>query len=109
MSTGLVTNSGELIPFIRNIVLRLMPMLRSRAMQRQLATIQLDRGGSVLAAGRQLLGTGASGSRVAAVLERAADEALRQSPALAAELYAATIDAGASPSALAAPHPPGGA
>jgi DNA-binding CsgD family transcriptional regulator len=104
MSTGLVTNSGELIPFIRNIVLRLMPMLRSRAMQRELATIQLDRGGSVLAAGRQLLGTGASGNRVAAVLERAGDEALRQSPALAAELYAGTIDAGASPSALAARH-----
>ena len=102
MATGLLTNSGELIPFIRNIVLRLMPMLRSRAMQRQLATIQLDRGGSVLAAGRQLLGTGASGNRVAAVLERAGDEALRQSPALAAELYAGTIDAGASPSALAA-------
>ncbi|HZA17980.1 MAG TPA: LuxR C-terminal-related transcriptional regulator [Pseudonocardiaceae bacterium] len=104
MATGLVTNGGQLIPFIRNIVLRLMPMLRSRAMQRQLATIQLDRGGSVLAAGRQLLGTGASGSRVAAVLERAGDEALRQSPALAAELYAGTIDAGASPSALAARH-----
>ncbi|MGH3834656.1 MAG: LuxR C-terminal-related transcriptional regulator [Pseudonocardiaceae bacterium] len=104
LATGLITGGGELIPFIRNIVLRLMPMLRSREMQRRLATIQLDRGGSVLAAGRQLLGTGASGSRVAAVLERAADEALRQSPALAAELYAGTIDAGASPRALAARH-----
>ncbi|MGH3751536.1 MAG: LuxR C-terminal-related transcriptional regulator [Pseudonocardiaceae bacterium] len=104
MATGLLTERGELIPFIRNIVLRLMPVLRSREMQRRLATIQLDRGGSVLAAGRQLLGTGASGSRVAAVLERAGDEALRQSPALAAELYAATIDAGASAKALAARH-----
>ncbi len=104
LATGLLTDGGELIPFIRNIVLRLMPMLRSREMQRRLATIQLDRGGSVLAAGRQLLGTGASGSRVAAVLERAGDEALRQSPALAAELFAGTIDAGASPRALAARH-----
>ncbi|MDQ4010607.1 MAG: LuxR C-terminal-related transcriptional regulator [Actinomycetota bacterium] len=104
MATGLLTSGGELIPFIRNIVLRLMPMLRSREMQRQLATIQLDRGGSVLAAGRQLLGTGASGTRVAAVLERAGDEAMRQSPTLAAELYAGTIDAGASPSALGARH-----
>ncbi|MGH3886515.1 MAG: LuxR C-terminal-related transcriptional regulator [Pseudonocardiaceae bacterium] len=104
LATGLITDGGELIPFIRNIVLRLMPMLLSREMQRRLATIQLDRGGSVLAAGRQLLGTGASGSRVAAVLERAADEALRKSPALAAELYAGTIDAGASPRALAARH-----
>ncbi|HKR48928.1 MAG TPA: LuxR C-terminal-related transcriptional regulator [Pseudonocardiaceae bacterium] len=102
LATGLITDGGELIPFIRNIVLRLMPMLRSREMQRRLATIQLDRGGSVLAAGRQLLGTRASGSRVAAVLERAADEALRQSPALAAELYAGTIDAGAAPKTLAA-------
>ncbi|MGH3976453.1 MAG: LuxR C-terminal-related transcriptional regulator, partial [Pseudonocardiaceae bacterium] len=104
MATGLLTDAGELIPFIRNIVLRLMPMLRSREMQRRLATIQLDRGGSVLAAGRQLLGTGASGSRVAAVLEQAGDEALGQSPVLAAELYAGTIDAGASPRALAARH-----
>jgi DNA-binding CsgD family transcriptional regulator/DNA replicative helicase MCM subunit Mcm2 (Cdc46/Mcm family) len=102
LATGLLTVGGELIPFIRNIVLRLMPVLRSREMQRRLATIQLDRGGSVLAAGRQLLGTGASGSRVAAVLERAGDEALRQSPALAAELFTGTIDAGTSPRALAA-------
>jgi DNA-binding NarL/FixJ family response regulator len=104
LATGLLTEGAELIPFIRNIVLRLMPALRSREMQRRLATIQLDRGGSVLAAGRQLLGTGASGSRVAAVLERAGDEALQQSPALAGELYAGTIDAGASPRALAARH-----
>ncbi len=104
LATGLLTEAGELIAFVRNIVLRLMPMLHSREMQQRLANIQLDRGGSVLTVGRQLLGTGASGSRVAAVLERAGDEALRQSPALAAELFAATIDAGASSPALAARH-----
>ncbi|MGH3937364.1 MAG: LuxR C-terminal-related transcriptional regulator [Pseudonocardiaceae bacterium] len=102
LATGLLTEGGELIPFIRNIVLRLIPVLRSREMQRRLAGIQLDRGGSVLAAGRQLLGTGASGRRVAAVLERAGDEALAHSPALAAELFAGTVDAGASPKPLAA-------
>lgn len=102
LATGLLTEDGELITFIRSLVLRLTPVLRSREMQRRLAGIQLDRGGSVLAAGRQLLGTGASGSRVAAVLERAGDEALRQSPALAAELFAGAVDAGASPRALAA-------
>ncbi len=104
LATGLFTEAGELIAFVRNIVLRLMPILQSREMQQRLATIQLDRGGSVLTVGRQLLGTGASGTRVAAVLERAGDEALRQSPALAAELFAATIDAGASTQALAARH-----
>ncbi|MGH8572774.1 MAG: hypothetical protein ACREX8_09380, partial [Gammaproteobacteria bacterium] len=104
LATGLLTEGGELIAFIRSLVLRLIPVLRSREMQRRLAVIQLDRGGSVLAAGRQLLGTGASGSRVAAVLERAGDEALAQSPALAAELFAGTIAAGASPRVVAARH-----
>ncbi len=104
LATGLLTASGELITFIRNIVLRLMPMLRSREMQQRLANIQLDRGGSVLTAARQLLGTGASGSRVAAILERAGDEALGQSPRLAAELFAGTIEAGASSRTLAARH-----
>ncbi|MDQ4105444.1 MAG: LuxR family transcriptional regulator, partial [Actinomycetota bacterium] len=104
LATGLLTEKGQLITFIRNIVLRLMPLLQSREMQQRLANIQLDRGGSVLTAGRQLLGTGASGSRVAAVLERAGDEALLQSPTLAAELFAGTIDAGAASRTLAARH-----
>ena len=104
LATGLLTETGELIPFVRNIVLRLMPVLQSREMQQRLANIQLDRGGSVLTAGRQLLGTGASGTRVAAVLERAGDEALQQSPALAAELFSGTVEAGASSQALAARH-----
>jgi DNA-binding CsgD family transcriptional regulator len=104
LATGLLTEAGELITFVRNIVLRLMPTLQCREMQQRLANIQLDRGGSVLAAARQLLGTGASGSRVAAVLERAGDEALRQSPELAAQLFAGTIAAGASSKALAGRH-----
>ncbi|MDQ3763593.1 MAG: helix-turn-helix transcriptional regulator, partial [Actinomycetota bacterium] len=104
LATGLLTEGGELIGFVRNIMLRLIPLLHSRAMQQRLANIQLDRGGSVLTAGQQLLGTGASGSRVAAVLERAGDEALQRSPALAAELFAGTIDAGASLRTLAARH-----
>src|SRR6185436_18565587 len=58
-STGLLTESGELIPFVRNLFLRLTPVLRRRELQRTLAGVELDRGGSVLAAGRQLLGTGA--------------------------------------------------
>jgi DNA-binding NarL/FixJ family response regulator len=104
LATGLLTEAGELITFVRNIVLRLMPMLHCREMQQRLANIQLDRGGSVLAAGRQLLGTGASGSRVAAVLERAGDEALRESPALAAQLFTGAFEAGTSSKALAARH-----
>ena len=102
LATGLLTDDGQLIPLIKSLVLRLMPILRTRSMQQRLAGIQLDRGGSVLSAGRQLLGTGASGTRVAAVLEAAADEALTQSSTLAAELFAGAVEAGADRRALAA-------
>lgn len=101
-ASGLVTEDGLLIPFVRGLVLRLTPVLRTRELQRRLADVQLERGGSVLEAGRGLLGTGASGSRVAAVLEAAADEAQRSSPTLAAELYAGAAAAGAPPLTLAA-------
>ena len=95
-STGLLTDAGELIPFVRSLVLRLTPVLRRRELQRELAAIELGRGGSVLAAGRQLLGTGASGSRIAAVLSTAADEALDTAPELAVDLLADAVRAGAS-------------
>ncbi len=100
-ATGLVTDAGELIPFVGSLFLRLMPMLRSRELQRQLAGIELDRGGSVLAAGRRLLGTGASGAQVARVLDAAAGEAAGQSPALAAELLAGSVEAGRAPREVA--------
>jgi DNA-binding CsgD family transcriptional regulator len=100
-ATGLLTEAGELIPFVRSLFLRLVPVLRRRELQRGLAGIELDRGGSVLAAGRQLLGTGATGSRVAAVLSAAADEALAGSPALAADLLRDAVHAGAPPREVA--------
>ncbi|MGB3443295.1 MAG: ATP-binding protein, partial [Actinophytocola sp.] len=53
-ATGLVTETGDLIVFVRNLVLRAMPVLRARDMQRRLAEIQLGNGGPVLAAGRRL-------------------------------------------------------
>ncbi|MGH3613156.1 MAG: LuxR C-terminal-related transcriptional regulator [Pseudonocardia sp.] len=101
-ATGLLTENGELIPFVRNLLLRLTPVLRTREMQRRLAGIQLDRGGSILEVGRQMLGTGASGSRAATIFEAAGDEALRSSPALAADLFAGAVEAGAPSSAVAA-------
>jgi DNA-binding CsgD family transcriptional regulator len=93
-ATGLVTESGTLIPLIGALFLRLTPVLRTRDLHRRLATIELDRGGSVLAAGRRLLGSGAGGAQVAGVLVTAAGEAAADSPALAAELLAAAVDAG---------------
>jgi DNA-binding CsgD family transcriptional regulator len=101
-ATGLVTDSGELIVFVRNLVLRLIPVLRRQGMQRRLAEIQLDNGGSVLAAGRQLAESHATGARAFTVLAAAADEALRTSPHLAAELYDAAVRAGGGARAMGA-------
>lgn len=96
-ATGLLTESGELIVFVRNLMLRLMPVLRTRNMQRRLAEIQLGHGGPVLAAGRRLADAHATGARASEVLAAAADEALRTSPQLAGELFDAAVRAGGGP------------
>ena len=99
VATGLLTETGALIPIIRSLVLRMTPVLRARDLQRRLAEIELDRGGSVLTAGRRLLGTGVVGERVATVFAAAAAEA--ESPALAAELLTAAVEAGLPPLSVA--------
>ncbi|MGH3880380.1 MAG: hypothetical protein ACRDSK_25440, partial [Actinophytocola sp.] len=72
LATGLLTESGELIVFVRNLVLRLIPVLRCRNIQRRLAEIQLDSGGPMLTVGRQLAEAKATGARAAAVMAAAA-------------------------------------
>jgi DNA-binding CsgD family transcriptional regulator len=101
-ATGLLTDAGELIVFVRNLVLRLIPVLRRRHMQRRLAEIQLDSGGPMLTVGRQLAESRATGARAAAVMAAAADEAVRTSPPLAVELYDAAVRAAGSTPAVVA-------
>jgi hypothetical protein len=81
---------------VRDLVLRLMPVLRARNTQRRFAEIQLGHGGAVLAVGRQLADVCASGTRASEVLAAAADEARRTSPQLAGELSDAAVRAGGS-------------
>ncbi len=102
MATGLVTESGDLVVFARNLLLRLLPVLRRRSMQHRLADIQVANGGPVLAAGRQLAESHATGARAFTVLAAAADEALRTSPQLAVELYDAAVRAGGSAASVLA-------
>ena len=101
-SAGLLLDSGALRPVLANAVLRRTPPIRRLAQRQRLAEVQLDRGGSVLTAARNLLGTGATGSRVAAVFEAAADEALKDCSPLAGRLLDAAIAAGAPAGKLAA-------
>jgi DNA-binding CsgD family transcriptional regulator len=101
-ATGLLTDDGELLPLTRQAVLRSTPTPRLQAARQRLAEIHSKRGGSVLQIAHALLDTGASGAQVATILATAGDEALRESPSLAARLYAEAVHAGAPAINLAA-------
>ena len=77
VSAGLVTDQGALRPITARAALRTTPKVRLLAVRRRLAELQLDRGGSVLTAAVELLGSDATGARMAAVFCAAADEVLR--------------------------------
>jgi DNA-binding CsgD family transcriptional regulator len=99
---GLLTADGRAVPLVSAAVLARTPPASRSQTRRALAELELDRGGSVLAAARGLLGTGAGGARVAAVFIAAGEEALRTGGAAAEELYAAAVLAGSPPLELAA-------
>jgi DNA-binding CsgD family transcriptional regulator len=101
-ATGLMAPDGEVVPLVRHALQRAVPAAHRLVVQRRLAEIQLDAGGSVLVAARGLIGSGATGTRVAVAFERAGDEALRECLPVAADLYDAAVEAGAPPLALAA-------
>jgi len=101
-ATGLMAPDGAVVPLVRHALQRTVPASHRVVLQRRLAEIQLDAGGSVLGAARGLIGSGATGTRVAAAFERAGDEALRECMPVAADLFDAAVDAGAPPLELAA-------
>ncbi|WP_236790959.1 LuxR C-terminal-related transcriptional regulator [Amycolatopsis sp. GM8] len=98
-ATGMLDRGGALLPIARQAITTLSPAERTLPVQRQLIEAQQRRGGPVLALVRPLLGTGVVG--LGAGFEQAGDEALAESPELAAELYAAAIAAGAPATPLA--------
>jgi len=76
-AAGVLAEGGAPHSLLARAVLRRAPSVHRLAARRRLAEVQLERGASVLAAATNLLGTGATGAKVAAVFEAAADEALR--------------------------------
>jgi DNA-binding CsgD family transcriptional regulator len=102
-AAGLLGVDGRTRPLLARVALRRAPSVRRLAVRGRLAEIQLDRGASVLTAAGNLLDTGATGARVAAVFEAGADEALRTADhPLAARLLDAAVTAGAPALRLAA-------
>jgi DNA-binding CsgD family transcriptional regulator len=101
-AAGMLTGDGKAVPLVSAAVLARTPRASRVELRRTLAEIELDRGGNVLAAARGLLGTGASGSRVAAVFTTAGEEALRTGSPAAGELFEAAVRAGSPALGLAA-------
>jgi DNA-binding CsgD family transcriptional regulator len=94
-AAGLLTPEQQPIPLVNAAVLARTAAAAQLEMRRALAELELNRGGSVLAVARGLLGTGVSGSRAAEVYSAAADEAVRTGQPGAGELLAAAVEAGA--------------
>jgi DNA-binding CsgD family transcriptional regulator len=100
-SAGMLTMDGSAVPLVSAAVLARTPPASRLETQRELAELELNRGGSVLAAARGLLDTAASGARIAGVLTTAADEALRTGNEDAGEFLEAAVRAGAQTLELA--------
>ena len=98
-AAGLLGADGRLAPIVRRAVATLSPTTERTAVWRRLTELQLARGGAVLPLVRSLLAVGALGDCPAATLAAAADEALADEPAFAAELFAAATAAGRPPNA----------
>ncbi|MEW2429436.1 LuxR C-terminal-related transcriptional regulator [Micromonospora sp. NPDC047644] len=98
-AAGLLGADGRLAPIVRRAVATLSPTTDRTAVWRGLTELQLARGGAVLPLVRSLRALGALGDCPAATLAAAADEALADEPAFAAELFAAATAAGRPPNA----------
>ncbi len=101
-AAGLLGGEGRLAPLVRMALVQHTAELQVQSVRQRLAEVQLERGGNVLVVARGLLGTGASGERIATLFVTAGDEALRGGDPLAYDYYAAAVEAGAVPAPLAA-------
>ncbi|HEY0495042.1 MAG TPA: helix-turn-helix transcriptional regulator [Kutzneria sp.] len=101
-ASGLLDEYGVLLPIAQRALLALSPWERRLSLHQRLIEIQLARSGPLLPLVRPLLGAPVSGPLFASAFKKAGDEALAESPALAAQLFTAAVDAGEPALALAA-------
>ncbi|MGZ8749289.1 MAG: LuxR C-terminal-related transcriptional regulator [Pseudonocardia sp.] len=101
VAAGLLLDDGSLPPLVRLAVLGGGGVAHRAALHRRIAAVRLELGGDVSDLAPRLMGTGLHGREIAAVLERAADDALLRGRPGADELYDAAVDAGAPAPELA--------
>jgi DNA-binding CsgD family transcriptional regulator len=100
-ANGFLLPHGRLAPVVSAAVLAAAPPEQTYRLRMSLLETGLDRGPDVLAIARALVDDGARDVRVAAVLERAGDTALRDDPDAAETLYNLAAAAGADSGSLA--------
>lgn len=93
-ATGFLRQDDTLLPMCARAVAAFVPAELYLGVLQRLAELWLDSGEPVLAFARFLLGSGATGPRVATVLDTAAREVVGDDPASAAELFGAAVSAG---------------
>ena len=101
-ASGLLDDYGVLLPIAQRALLALSPWERRLSLHQRLIEIQLARCGPLLPLVRPLLGAPVSGPLFASAFKAAGDEALAESPALAAQLFTAAVEAGEPALSLAA-------
>ncbi|WP_207916526.1 LuxR family transcriptional regulator [Micromonospora sp. KC723] len=93
-AAGLLTAEHRITPLVRHAVITLSPPADRTSVWRRLIDLRLARGGAVLPLVRSSHATGTLGDCTAPALRAAAEEALAEEPALAAELFATATAAG---------------
>ncbi|HCT75831.1 MAG TPA: helix-turn-helix transcriptional regulator, partial [Micromonosporaceae bacterium] len=93
-ATGLLGQDNGLTPIVRQAVASLSSAAYREGVWQRLAELHLQRGGAALPLARSLHSTGIRGGYLAMAFEAAANEALADEPALAAELFAAAAAGG---------------
>ena len=103
-ATGFLDGDDRPVSFVRALLLAAAPALRVRSLAAELAAARLACGAPLVPTARGMIGSGATGQRVAALFDAAADEAFPRAPGLAAELLSAAVLAGADPATTAVRH-----
>ena len=93
---------GAAIPLVRSVLLAVTPPDVTRDVRRRLLRLLLDRGEEPVELARVLAADGVRNPRAALLLERRANQALKDDPALAQELLGAAAASGAPVAGLAA-------
>ena len=101
-ASGLLRPDGTVVGTVQHALLAVTPTAKKHALERELVSVFASAGQPLGSLARDLARGGLVDPRVAAELERTADDVLEQDPSLARQLYDEALLAGADPVRTAA-------